>query len=172
MRKILNWLPKITNQQLYTLSKLQKRAIRSIFNANIKSHTDILFDLSRITKVNNLFQSESLKMMYQFKEGLLPLAVENLIKKHTKRLVVKTRNQNLSTNYSVVGLRKGDSIYEMIQCWNNADIEIKYNSYSKRSVSQRINHFQRQSYNLECKQNNCFNCFRTNEDVYREYMKY
>ncbi len=51
---------------------LQKRAIRVIHNAPYNGHTDPKFKTSRILKLNDLFDYQSLLLMYDYLSGNLP----------------------------------------------------------------------------------------------------
>ena len=48
------------------LRVLQKKAIRIIFSVKYNAHTSNLFDKSKITKVENIFEKESLIAAYKF----------------------------------------------------------------------------------------------------------
>ena len=166
----LSWLPKLNTKQLDTLITLQKRAIRAIFNSKYNSHTNILFQYSHITKVEDICEAESLKMMYQYKEGLLPFGVSQTIKKFTEASTFLTRS-NATPKITIRGLRKDDILYEMITYWNKCNLEIKDQTYKMPSVKQRIKGYLRKRYNFNCHRQKCFSCFRTNETALLEYMK-
>ena len=150
---------------------MQKRALRAIFNAKFNAHTNILFNLSRVTKVEDLFEKESLLFMYKYKENLLPLAITKAINNITEVDSPLTRNQTSSKSLSIKGLKKGDIFYDMIEHWNNCDSEIKNRNYEIPSIKQRINHLLRQRYDYSCDRTRCYSCFRTNEVGLECYMK-
>ena len=168
----LGWMPKLNKKQLQSLVTLQKRALRSIFCAKYTTHTNILYFLSRITKVEDIVESESLKIMYNFKEGSLPAAVLQLFEKSTSSQTSITRNQKSPTFLSVKGFRKNDSIYEIVHSWNSSpNLDFKERKYEMASVKSRINEYQRNKYNFKCERSNCFSCFYTNETGHIDYMK-
>ena len=166
----LSWLSKISKKQLKILITLQKRALRALFCARYNSHTDILFELSRITKVEDIVEREYLKLMYEFKEKKLPTAINDLISKYTTSNKTVTRHQRNEFNYTLNGFRKGDIIYDMVHCWNSSNSEIKEISYEMPSVKHRINKLQRDRYNFDCNRESCFSCFRTNRVQLEDYM--
>ena len=167
----LIWLPKISNTQLDELSKLQKKALRAIFKSKYNSHTNILFELSKITKVSDIFQKESIKLMYYHKEGLAPTTISKLISDHTIKKLTKTRNQLSDQTLSIVGFRNGDLLYNLVQQWNNSNLSLKDSTFDIKSISKRINYFQSQNYTL-CDKESCYNCFCTKETYQlEEYMK-
>ena len=166
----LIWLPKISKTQLNCLFGLQKKALRAVFNTRFNSHTNVLFQMSKVVKVTDICKKESLKFMYQFKENKLPVAISNIIKKHTSIQKSVTRSQKSSTNLTIRGLRNGDTLFDIITHWNESDIEIKENTYEHKSVNQRINHYLRKSYST-CEKSSCFNCFRTKDThILEQYM--
>ena len=167
----MSWISKISSKQLKQLATLQKRALRAIFNAKFNAHTNILFNLSRVTKVEDLFEKESLLFMYKYKENLLPLAITKAINNITEVDSPLTRNQTSSKSLSIKGLKKGDIFYDMIEHWNNCDSEIKNRNYEIPSIKQRINHLLRQRYDYSCDRTRCYSCFRTNEVGLECYMK-
>ena len=168
----LGWMPKLNKKQIQSLVTLQKRALRSIFCTKYSTHTNILYYLSRITKIEDIVESESLKLMYNFKEGKLPVALLQFIEKFTKNQTTITRNQKCPTTYSVKDFKKYDSIYEIIQSWNSSpNLDFKERTYEMPSVKSRINEYQRNKYNFKCERSNCFSCFYTNETGLEEYMK-
>ena len=55
-----------------------KQAIRIIFSVKYNAHTSSLFDKSKITKVENIFEKESLIAAYKFQNKTLPTAIMDL----------------------------------------------------------------------------------------------
>ena len=166
----LIWLPKISNAQLDELSKLQKKALRAIFKTKYNSHTNKLYELSCITKVSDIFQKESLKLMYQHKESVAPIAISKLISDHTSLGSVRTRNQQSASTLSVIGFRKGDLLYDLIQNWNNCNLSLKNSTYDIKSINKRIHHYQTLNYK-PCDKEKCYNCFCSKESyLLEEYM--
>ena len=167
----LSWISKISSKQMKQLSTLQKKAMRAVFNAKYNTHSNILFYLSRVTKVEDLFEKESLLFMYRFKENILPTAISKAIKGLTEVDKPLTRNHASSKSLSIKGVKKGDIFYDMIDFWNKCKSEIKEQSFEMPSVKERINHLLRQRYEFDCDRTKCFSCFRTNEVGLESYMK-
>ena len=145
--------------------------MRAVFRAKYNCHSDALFQLSRVTRVEDIFALESLKIMYQFKNGILAPALKSEIKAHTKIEHPKTRNQKSEANYSIIGLRKNDLFYEMIDTWNKSSIDIKERTYSMSSVKERIKYALRNKNEFICQRKKCFSCFATNIIGLENYMK-
>ena len=168
----LVWLPKISNAQLDELSKLQKKALRAIFKTKYNSHTNKLHELSHITKVSDIFQKESIKLMYLNKECLTPTAISKLIRDHTTLGSIRTRNQQSDQTVSIVGFRKGDLLYDLIQHWNNCNLSLKNSTYEIKSINKRIHSYQSQNYKA-CDKAKCYNCFCSKESyLLEEYMNF
>ena len=109
--------------------------------------------------------------MYQYKEGLLPSSLTKSIEQITSAKIAKTRTQTSETTLSIKGLKKNDSMYEIINFWNLSNLEIKSRYYSMPSVKHRIKEYLRKRYNFDCDQENCFSCFATNYVALEEYAK-
>ena len=166
----LSWLPKLNQNQIKTLATLQKRALRAIFNTHHLTHTTPLFNLSHITRVEDLAEAESLKMLYKYKNDLLPSGTCQIIKKFTESSLSQTRSQNSQNTLNVKGLMKNDTLYEAVKFWNQSNIEIKTNTYKMISVKQRIKKHLRDRYK-NCDNERCISCFKTNSTALEEYMK-
>ena len=59
------------------LVKLQKRALRVIYNKPFRSHTDSLFKDGNILKVNDMYRFQCLLFIFDFKHNLLPKSFVN-----------------------------------------------------------------------------------------------
>ena len=53
------WINNLSKKQLNMLKPLQKKAIRIVHGTKYNSHTNELFQKSRITKVENIFNKQS-----------------------------------------------------------------------------------------------------------------
>ena len=62
----LIWISNITKKQLDMLTKLQKKAIRLVHGVKYNAHTDRYFKESRITKVKNIFEKESMLLTHKY----------------------------------------------------------------------------------------------------------
>ena len=69
------WINKITEKQLKMLKIIQKNALRIVFNTKYNAHTSVLFELSKITKIENIYERNSLLMTYKFQSRNLPKAI-------------------------------------------------------------------------------------------------
>ena len=92
---ILAWgsaVPSILKKSI----SLQKRAMRVIHNAGYKSHTEPLFKISNILKLQDQVEFEKLLFMYDFNMGKLPISFDKLYSfNHENRVDHLTRQSKL-----------------------------------------------------------------------------
>ena len=86
------WMKNLNQKQCNRLSVIQKKAIRIIHGARYNAHTNELFQKSKITKSENIFESQSLVLTYQYQQRKLP---EAILKLYDNSLY----NRNLMTRY-------------------------------------------------------------------------
>ena len=167
----LIWLQKLPPTKIKTLQILQKRALRALFCAKYNCHTSKLFELSRITRIDQLCEKESIILMHDFKEKKLPTAIMNMISDATKREIRETRSQELDELHIGNNYKKDDMLYEILTYWNKSSCEVKHLSISKKSVSQRVTVNLINKSKEECTKIRCHSCKFDNEDVFFNYMK-
>ena len=168
----LIWLRNLSKKKKETLNILQKKALRAIFKVHHKSHTSILFELSGITKIENICRNEELKIMVQYKEKLLPTAIISMIDEAIDVEHRKTRSQNNNQLKIKDSYFPGMLLYDILEEWNNCNNEIKYRSYPIKSYIQRIKKYTQNSSISVCNKKNCINCYYTNTNINKllDYM--
>ena len=157
------WLDKLNSKQTTTLEKLQKRAIRLIFNTRKTTHTNKLFLLSNITKIKFLYTTEAIKFCYKYQNDLMPEAINEIIRYQPHNW--HTRNKNsIPLNPKN---KKGSAIYNIIKCWNSANKEVKTTEkyQNLKTILKKV-----YSENTPCQQRNCFNCSTDTNRNYEAYM--
>ena len=60
------------------LKVIQKKAIRVVFGTKYNAHTSGLFQSNGITKVENIFERDSLLMTFKYQNKTLPRAIIEL----------------------------------------------------------------------------------------------
>ena len=149
------WIPNITKKQTKMLQTLQKRAIRIIFNLKYNSHTSKYFQISKITKVENIYEKESLLLAYKYKENKLPNAIMNLFKSSIHEPTMLTRSLNNCILRPNRGLKPGFIMYDILNFWNRSSSSLReeptYTMF-KRKINENHNVF------IECMKNNCYVC--------------
>ena len=154
----LIWLYEQPMKNLKILEVLQKKAIRAIFCTKSNSHTTNLFSLSKIITVRNLCANDQLKIMYQFKEKLLPSAISNII----EPTLAITKNSRAKTNaHHRTTKNTGNFAFDMIHQWNKFDSPIKNKRSSLPTVKNSIKSYLQKLTESKCNKPDCHACLRT-----------
>ena len=111
--------------------------------------------------------------MYKLKENMLPPVIEKMFLEGTKRHGKNTRISEPKKVYINHGLLKeGNTLFKMIDYWNNSNIEIKSKTFPLTNVKKRINYFFRQKNQQECEKIRCKSCNAYDEEKLIKYMKF
>ena len=151
----LIWISSLNQKQLNSLKVIQKKALRIVYSKRYNAHTSRLFEKSRITKVENIFEKESLLLTFKFMKRELPSAVLELFEESittTNRLTRSIANNCLNQNSK---LKKGNLMFDIIANWNNANNRMKEetNYYKfKKSIIDQQNQY------VACRVINCYRC--------------
>ena len=151
----LIWISSITKKQLNMLKTLQKKAIRICFSAKYNSHTASLFEKSKITKAENIFEKESLLMAFKFQNKSLPTAIINLFENSLYDKNIITRQLTSCTLRPNRELKIGNLMYEIINFWNRIGSSARNEKTLigfKRKITGMLNSF------IECNKDNCYSC--------------
>ena len=111
---------------LQRLFLIQKRVLRIICNVNFRSHTNQLFYIHRILKLQDIYHSQLGALMYGFDSGVLPVALSNIFKKNSQVHHYATRNASafhlpkVRTKLALNTLANTGPRY-----WNSLDTNIK-----------------------------------------------
>ena len=151
----LIWITNITNKQLKSLATLQKKAMRIIFNTKYNSHTNNLFAKSKITKVNDIFEKESILLIHKYKINKLPSEIQNLITNNIQTVKIKTRNTNNNDISPKRTNSNNNTIVRIMDNWNkNATWASSTTKISelKKLINNNLNTWE------NCETNNCYIC--------------
>ena len=151
----LIWIANITNKQLKSLATLQKKAMRIIFNTKYNSHTNNLFAKSKITKVNDIFEKESILLIHKYKINKLPSEIQNLITNNIQTVKIKTRNTNNNDISPKRTNSNNNTIVRIMDNWNkNATWASSTTKISelKKLINNNLNTWE------NCETNNCYIC--------------
>ena len=102
---------------------MQKKAIRTIFQARNNVHTQKLFQLANITPIDRIYETEAIKFIFQYvsdtTKELQPKAIHDIIFQNA--IIFKnTRFYDDESKISIPhAYRKGQAIYNLISKWNN-----------------------------------------------------
>ena len=126
---------------------LQKRAIRIICNAPIRSHTDPLFFENTILKIKDLYSLQLGQFMYRYNNNSLPHVFHDMFLKNQSVHKYPTRQ---SDKFHLPLLRtfkaKNTFIYEGPKFWNSLDNVLKI-SPSLNIFKSKLKHFLLKPYN-------------------------
>ena len=151
----LAWLNNINKEQLNMLKTLQKKAVRIIHGKKYNSHTNELFQKSNITKVENIFEKQSLILTFNYKQKKLPKKIiemydnslfdNNIITRYLTNCELKPKNE----------LKEGNMMREILNNWNKSGKSIRdeqsLNSF-KRKLMENLNK------TTKCTKKNCYSC--------------
>ena len=151
----LIWISSITKKQLKQLKTTQKKALRIIFSVKYNGHTSSLFEQSKITKVENIFEKESLILTYKYQNKILPPAIQDLFDKSLYDKSIMTRHLTSCILRPKRELKNGDLMYEIIDSWNrigsSARNEKTLKSFKKKIISMQNRY-------VDCNKVNCYSC--------------
>ena len=132
------WGPMCTKAQSNRMTLSQKKAIRSVDNAQYNAHTGPLFKKFNILTFSDCISLELVKLIYQTSKRILPLPVLNLFERAGDYHQYNTRNRNNpiisshnSTIFNKSFLCKGPSL------WTSLSNDLK-NSKSLHSFANRF----------------------------------
>ena len=141
--------------------KLQKRAIRIINNAGYNSHTDPLFKISGILKVQDLYQYQTTLFMLDYNNNRLPVSFNSTFKfNYQIQNIRTTRQSNLfhvarcNSNFA-----RNLPLYVFPQIWNKWYVMIS-ERLSRSQVKSQMKNFFLNSYHstVKCTYVHCKDC--------------
>ena len=151
----LIWISNLTKKQQKMLKTVQKKAMRLIFSVKYNAHTDSLFERSKITKVENIFEKESLLMTFKYQNKTLPSAIMKLFDNSLYSNNIITRKQTSCDLRPKKELKIGNLMYEILDSWNKIGIPFR-NEKTLKGFKNRITSLQNRY--VECDKINCYSC--------------
>lgn len=151
----LIWLNNIKKSQLNLLIKLQKKAIRAIFNARFNTHTSKFFEYCGITRVENIFYKESILITHKFHNNALPRSIQELFTESVFNPSLITRsmiNCVMQPKRDINGL----TMFEIIDNWNRLGYSMRQIK-SFKELKNRISKLLNSKYE-GCNKHNCYSC--------------
>ena len=148
------------NASLKKTITLQKRALRIINKTPYNSHTEPLFKINNILKVNDLYEQQICIFMHKWENNKLPISFQDSYKLNCQVKTVSTRQSNLfhveqAKNQFIKNLPK----YKFPTIWNK--IKPNINSLHKSIQSQIKKHFiSKYLCNIMCTNSNCHQCHK------------
>ena len=156
---ILNW--GFVCNRLY---KLQKKAIRVVSNSQYNAHTEPLFKILNMMKLEDIFKLNLLKLYYKFENNTLPSYHMNIFKKNQQNERYHLRNEHV-LHHSTCNTKGGE---HTIRYYLPREIEKtpmcilnKVFSHSFKGFSSYCKKFFIQKYITVCSLINCYICQNT-----------
>jgi hypothetical protein len=137
----LVWISQLSNSQIKKMTMLQKKSLRLIFNAKY-AHTSKMFELSKITKVKDIQERDSLILMHKFKQGILPTVFNDVL------------NHNFESQ-NIEKVKPGNIAYNTLAIWNKTNPAIRAAKSINCCKRQIKIHQQEESI---CHLKNCYSC--------------
>ena len=105
---------------------IQKRALRSVFSLNFRSHTTNVFFVNKTLKIHDLYLFQLGILMFQTHESKLPISLSYLFLKNSKIHNYSTRQQNLfHLPRKRTKFAQNTVFYTGPKFWNNLPLHIK-----------------------------------------------
>ena len=146
----------------YIIEKLQNRFLRIISSSKYNAHSEPLFKVIDILKIENLFSKSCLKFLYKFKKGQLPkyflsfqCVPRSCIHDHDTRSA-----SNIDTIYSRTHMASKCIRSQLPLLINNTpDIILsKMGTHSIQGFSFFIKQYHISQYITQCQERGCFVC--------------
>ena len=144
------------------MRKLQKKALRIIYNCQYNSHTDKLFYKSNILPLHENYRMKCLSMYHKAKNNNLPENICSLFHTNSEIHHHATRTQN---NVYIPNIQnefeKNLTVYKIGIVWNNLSHELKnYINLPEKQFGKNLKNKFLLPYNRECEIVGCYVCHR------------
>ena len=146
------------------LLRLQKKAIRIIYNKGYNAHTEGLFKTHNILKIHDIFYLNALKLYYKYKNEMVPDYFQNLFVESHATHTYNTRYRHIPrVAVSPLSISKTYITHFIPKFVQSSPIRIisKVNTHSLTGFSNYIKHFCIDNYVAECQIIDCHNCNTT-----------
>ena len=143
------------------LLKLQKKALRVIFGLKYRAHTDHLFKMHNILKINDIYSLHLLKFFYKYEHGNLPEYFCNMFRSDSVNHTYNTRNRDSHrVSPPTLSLSKSYVKYAVLKRVKSSPLCItsKVHTHSYYGYSQYIKRHYTQKYKSSCDTPNCYSC--------------
>ena len=149
----LIWLSSLKSKQINVLKSVQKKALRAIYNVKYNAHTSKLFNQSKVTKIENVFEKESILLTHKYLNLSLPKEIIKIFDDSLQNTAIHTRSIAKSNLKIKRDLTKGNLMF--VTNWNNCPMSIRENE-SIKDVKKMI--LAKQNEIEVCQKNNCYVC--------------
>ena len=153
------------NKTLDRLIKLQKKAVRHVYNLKYNSHTNSIFYELRCLKLNDAYRLQCIKIGYKRKLNKLPLYHASRLLFNQEIRQSSTRQDHCIALVKPTALLKINSFnYRIGSAWNSIVSSIRQTlddkMKSEKCFVQNIKRNILDTYNKPCSIHNCYICRR------------
>ena len=156
----ITYMDKLTKTEIGTLLKIQKKAIRLLFNAKMNVHTKKLFQLSNIIQIDKIYQTEVKKFIYKYigetSKYKQPNAIRKIIFKayETENRIRTFEDKTIIKIHSEY--KPDQCFYNILTTWNktNEDMRSAGNLWSLKAMIKE----EQMNEDVKCYEENCFTC--------------
>jgi hypothetical protein len=156
---ILCWRSKINN-----VMKLQKKAVRIIVNEKYNAHTEPIFKMLKLLRIQDIAALQELKFCFKLENGMLPSYFLNgLFKRNSE---IHSRNTRYANHLYIPRVHhefaRNSIQYLIPMAYNNCSQSIRQKmlTHSLPSFSKLIRYNFINNYNEVCTIRNCYICLR------------
>ena len=150
----LIWTRNLTLKQKTHLITLQKRSLRIIYQTHRLSHTADLFIHSGITRFDFQLNRSALDLIHRTQMNKVPKSIKKLL---NLQEITNNRTNDKSKFKIPPHHKKGDLLYEILDCWNKADSNIKEQKAGIFSLKKDLKKYFETKYVI-CNNENCASC--------------
>ena len=151
----LMWLSSLKMKQINALKSIQKKAIRAIHGLKYNAHTSSFFKQSKITKIENLFEKESILLTYKYLNSSLPIETIKLFDDSLQKGPIQTRSTSKSNLVTKRNLTKGNLMYDIIENWNRCAMSLRE---VKKIKDFKMKILEKQNEVEVCRKKDCYVC--------------
>jgi len=152
-----------TSKEMTRLITLQKKAIRTIFNAKYNSHTDPLFKKLNSLKIRDIFTIECVKIVLKNRQNLLPPYFSQQLLTNNDLHSHNTRQRN-NIHYLPIRSKLENQLIntKLSEIWNKIPVNIKESLCKNSTLSVNpLKQYILSTYQNSCNLPNCFVCNQT-----------
>lgn len=150
------WYPKLRVAQKQFLGKLQKKAIRLVWNANYNEHTNILFSTSNTLPIEEIYRLQVLTLTY----NLMDLGKPKYFQQFLGTNFSQRRNDHFRVAISNE-LSPTCTLYRHFALWNDLPQEQRTaTTIARAKFLFRQDFYTKNTY--QCKKPNCYSCQNRN----------
>ena len=134
-----------------------KKSYQSSIWTKYNAHTSGLFQSNGITKIENIFERDSLLLTFKYQNKSLPQAIIELYDNSLYGNNILTRHQTSCILRPKKELRNGDLMYDIMDNWNRIGSNLREEKYFK-DFKNKIKALQNKY--LKCEKKNCYSCLQ------------